>query len=240
MYGKSLKNLNTKAYVKKKKFLKYHLRNICTQPEFSYKKIEVLTPQKLCINERNFYIYIDKGNFKLKNKIYNTSKFIYSRSVLNFLVDKNVSFYIFFFRKLTKPKISFYKNSIKSKVFLKSYKIKKKYWGTIIDLVNEKDGAIKIIHMKRNKQSSMEFHINKKENYFIDHGELDLGLRYSRGFNSIVKLKENYTFLMKPGTIHMRMAQKDTKIVEISNRDFDDDSIIVHDGKNYKFKVGRS
>ena len=84
----------------------------------------------------------------------------------------------------------------------------------------------------------MEFHIKKKENYFIDYGELDLGLRYSRAKNSIIKLKQNYTFLMKPGTIHMRMAIKDTKIIEISNKDFDNDSIIVHDGKTYKFKVG--
>ena len=33
--------------------------------------------------------------------------------------------------------------------------------------------------MKKNTQSSMEFHINKKENYFIEYGEMNLGIRYS-------------------------------------------------------------
>ena len=39
---------------------------------------------------------------------------------------------------------------------------------------------------------------------------------------------------MKPGTMHMRMA-KNCRIIEMSNRDMDSDSIIVHDGKKYKF-----
>ena len=240
MYGKNLKDINTRSFVKKKNYSKYYLRDICTQQEFSYKKIEIKKSQNLCINEKNFYIFIDKGNIKINNKNYKESKFIYSKNNLNFKVEKNTSFYIFFFRNVKKPKISQFKKYKNSKVYLKNYKIKKKYWGSIIDLVNNKDGAIKIIHMNKNSQSSMEFHIKKKENYFIDYGELDLGLRYARAMNSIIKLKQNYTFLMKPGTIHMRMAIKDTKIIEISNKDFDNDSIIVHDGKKYNFNVGRS
>ena len=42
---------------------------------------------------------------------------------------------------------------------------------------------------------------------------------------------------MMPGTMHMRMAKKNTIIIEMSNRDDDTDSIIVHDGKTYKFKT---
>ena len=74
----------------------------------------------------------------------------------------------------------------------------------------------------------------------MDYGELDIGIRYSRALNTIIKLKQSHSFLMKPGTMHMRMARQDTKIIEISTRDFDNDSIIVHDGKNYKFKIGRN
>ncbi len=91
--------------------------------------------------------------------------------------------------------------------------------------------------MKKNTQSSMEFHINKKENYFIEYGEMNLGIRYSRGLNGLIKLKKNNSFLMKPGTMHMRMAKKNCRIIEMSNRDMDSDSIIVHDGKKYKFRV---
>ena len=92
--------------------------------------------------------------------------------------------------------------------------------------------------MNKNTQSSMEFHIKKKENYFIDYGSIDLGIRYARGLNGLIKLKKNNSFLMKPGTIHMRMARQDTKIIEMSNKDSDSDSIIVHDGNKYKFKTG--
>ena len=47
----------------------------------------------------------------------------------------------------------------------------------------------------------------------------------------------NSNFRVAKNTLS-RMAIKDTKIIEISNKDFDNDSIIVHDGKTYKFKVG--
>jgi hypothetical protein len=42
---------------------------------------------------------------------------------------------------------------------------------------------------------------------------------------------------MKPGTMHMRMSKSNSKILEMSTKDSDNDSIIVHDGKNYKFKT---
>ena len=48
--------------------------------------------------------------------------------------------------------------------------------------------------MKKNTQSSMEFHINKKENYFIEYGEMNLGIRYSRGLNGLIKLKKIILF----------------------------------------------
>ena len=40
---------------------------------------------------------------------------------------------------------------------------------------------------------------------------------------------------MLPGTMHMRMARLDTQIIEMSTKDNDNDSIIVHDGKKFKF-----
>ena len=83
----------------------------------------------------------------------------------------------------------------------------------------------------------MEFHINKHESYFILEGELDIGLRFGRAKQRITKLKKNNIFTMLPGTMHMRMAKKDTIIIEMSNKDDDKDSIIVHDGKKYKFKI---
>ena len=85
MYGKNLKDINTRSFVKKKNYSKYYLRDICTQQEFSYKKIKIKKKsQNLCINEKNFYIFINKREIlKINNKTYKESKFIYSKNNLN-------------------------------------------------------------------------------------------------------------------------------------------------------------
>ena len=79
------------------------------------------------------------------------------------------------------------------------------------------------------------FHIDKKESYYINSGKLYLGLRYGRAKQKIIKLNKNDIFLMKPGTMHMRMSKNDSNIIEMCTTDSNNDSIIVHDGKKYKF-----
>ena len=143
-------------------------------------------------------------------------------------------------KKIKKPEAAKYKGGvvIKNISFIKTKKrIKNKYWGKISDLFSSDNSCAKEIFMKKNTQSSMEFHINKHESYFILEGELDIGLRFGRAKQRITKLKKNNIFTMLPGTMHMRMAKKDTIIIEMSNKDDDKDSIIVHDGKKYKFKI---
>ena len=118
---------------------------------------------------------------------------------------------------------------------VKNSSLKKKYWGQIITLFSNKNGACKIINMKKESQSSMEFHIRKKENYYINYGKIDLGIRYGRAKQKTIKLSNKCSFLMLPGTMHMRIARQDTQIIEMSTKDEDNDSIIVHDGKKFKF-----
>ena len=42
------------------------------------------------------------------------------------------------------------------------------------------------------KKFSKQYGISykKKENYFIEYGEMNLGIRYSRGLNGLIKLKK--------------------------------------------------
>jgi len=89
--------------------------------------------------------------------------------------------------------------------------------------------------MLKDTQSSMEFHINKKESYFICSGKIKLGLRYSRAKQKSLIINKDNSFLMNPGTMHMRMSLKDTFILEMSTKDEDNDSIIVEDGLKYTF-----
>ncbi len=242
MYGKTLKELNNKFFVKKIRFNNLICEKISSEREFSYFRIKLDSNKLYKINEKLFYIFLNKGSIQINKIVYSDSfnETLFSKDTLYFKTIPDTEIYVFFFKKISKLKINLTKKKFTSKISILPIKHKKKYWGYIYDLLQNQKGAIKIIEMKTNTQSSMEFHINKKENYFLENGEMDLGIRYSRGLNGIIKLKKNNSFLMKPGTMHMRMAKKNCKIIEMSTKDQDNDSIIVHDGKKYKFKINKS
>jgi len=239
MYGKTLKELNNKFFVKKIKHTNLTYEKISSEKEFSYFRIKLKKNLRYKINDRSFHLFLNKGSILINKKKHldNSKELLFSKNILYFETISHTELYIFFFKKISTPKIYFTHKNFYSKISTLPIIRKKKYWGYIYDLFQNKNGAIKIIEMKINTQSSMEFHIKKKENYFLENGEMNLGIRYSRGLNGIIKLKKNDSFLMKPGTMHMRMAKKNCKIIEMSTKDHDNDSIIVHDGKKYKFKI---
>ena len=111
-----------------------------------------------------------------------------------------------------------------------------KYWGWIQSIVANENLTIKIIKMKANTQSSMEYHIHKDENYYILSGKIKLGLRIGRAQNKSIILKPGDVYHIPPGLMHMRIAIEDTEIIEWSNKDDDIDSNIVEDGQTYIFK----
>ena len=89
----------------------------------------------------------------------------------------------------------------------------------------------------KNTQSSLEYHLNKSESYFILDGKLTLGLRYGRAKQSVLNLNKYNSFDMSPGIMHMRIAKLNSVIVEVSSFDDDSDSNIVEDGKKFKFSL---
>ena len=239
MYGKSLNELNTKLLVKKIRYKNFTYEKISSEKEFSYFRVKLSPNIRYKIKDKSLYLFLNKGSILINKKNYtdNSKELLFSKNFLCFQTTAHTELYIFFFRKISKLNVVSTQRSFYSKISILAISRKKKYWGYIYDLLQIKDGAIKIIEMNINTQSSMEFHIKKKENYFLEGGEMDLGIRYSRGLNGIIKLNKNNSFLMKPGTMHMRMAKKNCKIIEMSTKDYDNDSIIVHDGKKYKFKI---
>ena len=114
--------------------------------------------------------------------------------------------------------------------------MEEKYWGWIQTITANEDFTLKRIFMKAGTQSSMEYHVYKDENYFIEKGKLKLGFRIGRAKNVSLILNEMDTYNIPPGLMHMRMALEDTVIIEWSNKDNDSDSNIVEDGKTYQFK----
>jgi mannose-6-phosphate isomerase-like protein (cupin superfamily) len=109
-----------------------------------------------------------------------------------------------------------------------------KYWGNMKTLFENDLYTIKRIFMKKDTQSSMEYHVKKEESYYIESGKLRLGTRIGRAKNTSIVLQEGDVFHIPVGFMHMRMAMEDTVIIEFSTLDDDSDSHIVEDGKTYK------
>jgi len=112
-----------------------------------------------------------------------------------------------------------------------------KYWGWIKTCIATHDFTIKHIFMKENSQSSLEYHVEKNENYYILEGKLKVGMRIGRAKNKEIILNKSDVYHIPPGLMHMRIALEDTHIIEWSNKDDDSDSHIVEDGKIYEHKV---
>ena len=238
MYGKNINDLNTKKKIKLINLNFVKLYRICSEKEFSYLKIFLLKDKQYIIKEKNFYFYIHNGliNLNGKNYSFDSKRTFFSKSNLTFNATKSTAIFIFFQKNKETVKIEKKNLAKKNKFYIvKNSSIREKYWGKIITLFSNDIGACKIIFMKNRTQSSMEFHIKKKENYYINYGKIDLGIRYGRAKQKIIQLPNKCSFLMLPGTMHMRMARLDTQIIEMSTKDNDDDSIIVHDGKKFKF-----
>ena len=118
----------------------------------------------------------------------------------------------------------------------KPLKVIEKYWGDMATIFEDDVHSVKRILMKAGTQSSMEFHVKKREMYFIESGELKVGVRIGRAKNKSLILKKGDIFYIEPGLMHMRMALSDVVIIEISTKDDDSDSHIVEDGLKYVHK----
>lgn len=115
-------------------------------------------------------------------------------------------------------------------------KFVEKYWGDMTTIFEDDVHSVKRIFMRAGTQSSMEFHIKKKEMYYIESGDLKVGVRIGRAKNKSLILKKGDVFHIEPGLMHMRIALTDVVIIEVSTKDDDGDSHIVEDGVKYVHK----
>jgi mannose-6-phosphate isomerase-like protein (cupin superfamily) len=114
-----------------------------------------------------------------------------------------------------------------------THDVRSKYWGRI-ETILDSDIAGKRIFIEKNRQSSLEFHVEKHETYYIHSGRLKIGLRIGRAENHSILLGPGDSYDVRPGVMHMRMALEDTVIIEASTRDSDADSFLVEDGQTYR------
>ena len=115
----------------------------------------------------------------------------------------------------------------------RTFDFREKYWGSIETVVSQ-EMAGKRIEMRANSQSSLEFHCDKVETYYIHSGKVKVGLRVGRAENRSVIVAAGETFEVPPGLMHMRIGIEDSVIIEVSTRDDDSDSHLVEDGATYQ------
>lgn len=111
--------------------------------------------------------------------------------------------------------------------------VREKYWGRIETLLGG-DIAAKRIFVRKGGQSSLEYHVEKSESYYIHSGLLRVGLRIGRAENRSIVMMAGQSYDVRPGVMHMRMGLEDTVILEVSTRDSDSDSYLVEDGQTYR------
>lgn len=111
--------------------------------------------------------------------------------------------------------------------------VREKYWGRIETIFSE-DVAAKRIFVRKGGQSSLEYHVEKSESYYIHSGLLRVGLRIGRAENHSIVMGAGESYDVRPGVMHMRMGLEDTVIIEVSTRDSDSDSYLVEDGQTYR------
>jgi mannose-6-phosphate isomerase-like protein (cupin superfamily) len=111
--------------------------------------------------------------------------------------------------------------------------VREKYWGQIETILSE-DVAAKRIFVQKGGQGSLEFHVEKRETYYIHSGLVKVGLRIGRAENHSIVMSPGESYDVRPGVMHLRIGLEDTVILEVSTRDSDSDSYLVEDGQTYR------
>jgi len=103
----------------------------------------------------------------------------------------------------------------------------KKIWGHETWLANnhEHDYCGKILHINAGHGSSMHYHMDKHETFYVLKGELELELLDTTdGEKALVCIQEGEGYVIEQGQPHKLTASIDTDIIEISTFHRDEDS----------------
>jgi mannose-6-phosphate isomerase-like protein (cupin superfamily) len=112
--------------------------------------------------------------------------------------------------------------------------VREKYWGRIESIVSDDEIAAKRIFVQKGGQGSLEYHVEKRETYYIHSGKVKVGLRIGRAENRSIVMTPGESYDVRPGVMHLRIGLEDTVIIEVSTRDSDSDSYLVEDGQTYR------
>jgi len=194
------------------------------QPEFQLFRFDF--SKDGCTEFPKGTLFIEKGRLSFAGRILKQGSVLDNMAGLpyNFTAEPGSIAYVFTDHKIT------------SSVLRTTSDQREKYWGKIETIVSNDKITGKRIFMKANSQSSLEYHVRKKECYFLQEGKLKIGVRVGRAENKSVILEPGSVFIIHPGLMHMRICLEDCVIIEISTKDEDSDSHLVEDGQKYIHK----
>ncbi len=168
-------------------------------------------------------IYLEKGSvrtgrFNLKpTESLHLPASIFSKPFELFAED-NSFVYVF-----SGPAIGKIKSFKKSKLF----NFHNQSWADLVWTIVNRQYCGKKIFFKKGNNSSLHFHCQKSETYFIHSGKLLLRIRAGKGEDRFFVLNKGQAVDIPPGLIHQAGGLKDTVIMEVSTQDSDGDSFLV-------------
>lgn len=109
-------------------------------------------------------------------------------------------------------------------------KIVKKGWGLEIHFVNHKDYCLKYLIFFKNKKFSFHEHNVKKELWVCNWGKFECRLKDKNGIESIFIFKTGDKLELEPEVVHQLYALTNCIIMEVSTRDYPEDSIRLEKG----------
>ncbi|MEK6855514.1 MAG: cupin domain-containing protein [Nanoarchaeota archaeon] len=239
-YGIEFENVSKVNHPRIRKTLYGHKIDAISKPEFCLKRFYLMSGKELSFRRiNNTILFLEKGRLLAKphkSEIYLPLKYnltdgdvLSLPSHISHLSAEEDSVFYLFSDNQTADKTEMLRAQ-------KTFDIREKYWGSIESIISDETLSAKRIFMNKGKQSSLEYHLQKKEAYFLNSGKLKVGLRVGRAENRSVVLNAGDSYVIPPGLMHMRIALEDSVIMEIATKDDDKDSHIVEDGQTYEHK----
>lgn len=111
--------------------------------------------------------------------------------------------------------------------------IAKKSWGLEVHLVNHNEYCLKYLIFFKDKQFSYHWHPLKKELWHCLRGKFECVLEKSNGDKDYFFFKQGDKIEVLPTVKHQLQAMKNSILVEVSTRDYAEDSIRDIEGKNF-------
>ena len=112
-----------------------------------------------------------------------------------------------------------------------------KGWGDELVIHANEKYCVKILTLNKGGECSLHFHTEKEESFLVLEGRVDVELFFNLE-RSVVTLEQGESIDIPPFMAHRFKAQVDSKLLEASNQDKEEDDLIrIEGGDTQKAKV---